>query len=126
MTDHIRYIWQLGLLLLTLVLLGILAIPRLDLEINLNAFLVTIIFMTGINIAAWLVMVRGIRKGDRDGVVILMAGIGGKFMLYLIYLLVLRLVTKFFSKPFIIAFFALYLVFTFLLAINLFKVLKNK
>jgi hypothetical protein len=126
MTDHIRYIWQLGLLLLTLVLLGILAIPRLDLEINLNAFLVTIIFMTGINIAAWLVMVRGIRKGDRDGVVILMAGIGGKFMLYLIYLLVLRLVTKFFSKPFIIAFFALYLVFTFLLAIHLFKVLKNK
>jgi hypothetical protein len=39
---------------------------------------------------------------------------------------VLRLVTKFFSKPFIIAFFALYLVFTFLLAIHLFKVLKNK
>jgi hypothetical protein len=35
------------------------------------------------------------------------------------------LVTKILSKPFIITFFALYLVFTFLLAIHLFKLLKN-
>ena len=126
MADQIRYIWQLLVLFLTLLLLGILAIPRLDLGISLNTYMITLIFMTGINLTAWLIMVRGIRKENRDSIVILMAGIGGKFMLYLLYLLVFRLVTKFLSKPFIIAFFALYLVFTFLLAINLFKVLKNK
>ena len=126
MVDKIRYIWQLLVLSLSLLLLGILAIPRLEIELNLYSYIITVISVTGINLAAWLIMVRGIRKRDRDGVMVLMAGIGVKFLLYLLYILVFRLVTKFLSKPFIIAFFALYLVFTFLLAIHLFKVLKNK
>ena len=126
MIDRIRYIWQLLVIASFLLVLGILLIPRLDVEIYLNSYLVTLISVTAINLIAYLVMTIGIQKSNREGVVILLAGIGLKFLLYLLYILVFWLVTKNLSKPFIITFFALYLVFTFLLAAHLFKVLKNK
>ena len=37
-----------------------------------------------INLLAWLVMVRGIKNNNRDGVVRMLAGIGLKFLLYLL------------------------------------------
>ena len=126
MIDRIRYIWQLLVLSSFLLVLGILLIPRLSFELYLNSYLVSLISVTAINLITYLVMTTGIQKGNREGVVILLAGIGLKFLLYLLYILVFWLVTKNLSKPFIIAFFALYLVFTFLLAAHLFKVLKNK
>ena len=126
MIDRIRYIWQLLVIASFLLVLGILLIPRLNVELNLNSYLVSLISVTAINLIAYLVMITGIQKSNREGVVILMAGVGLKFLLYLLYILVFWLVTKNLSKPFIIAFFALYLVFTFLLAAHLFKVLKNK
>jgi hypothetical protein len=126
MVDQIRYIWQLIVLSLSLLILGILAIPRMNFDLDLQSYIVTVISVAGINLAAWYVITRGIRRGKREGMVLLLAGIGLKFVLYLLYILVFRIVTKILSKPFIIAFFALYLVFTFLLAIHLFKLLKNK
>lgn len=126
MIDRIRYIWQLLVIASFLLVLGILLIPRLGVELNLNSYLVTLISVTAINLITYLVMTTGIQKNNREGVVILMAGIGLKFLLYLLYILVFWLVTKNLSKPFIITFFALYLGFTFLLAAHLFKVLKNK
>ena len=126
MIDRIRYIWQLLVIASFLLVLGILLIPRLNVELNLNSYLVSLISVTAINLIAYLVMITGIQKSNREGVVILMAGVGLKFLLYLLYILVFWLVTKNLSKPFIIAFFALYLVFIFLLAAHLFKVLKNK
>ncbi len=71
-------------------------------------------------------MTRGVKKNNRDGALVLIAGISGKFLLYLLYILVFWLLTKNISKAFIISFFTLYLVFTFLLAGNLLKLLKNK
>lgn len=126
MIDRIRYIWQLLVLATFLLILGILLIPRVDVELSLNAYFVSLFCVTAINLVAFLVMTKGIQKSDREGVVILLAGIGLKFFLYLFYILVFWLVTKKLLKPFIITFFALYLVFTFLLAIHLFKALKNK
>ena len=126
MIDRIRYIWQLLVLSTFLLILGILLIPRVDVELSLNAYFVSLFCVTAINLIAYLVMTKGIQKSDREGVVILLAGIGLKFFLYLFYILVFWLVTKKLLKPFIITFFALYLVFTFLLAIHLFKALKNK
>ena len=126
MIDRFRYTWQLLVLSSSLLILGILVIPRLGIELELNLFIVTLISVTGINLTAWFVMTRGIQKSNRDGVVVLLAGIGLKFLLYLLYILVVWMVTKILTKPFIIAFFALYLVFTFLLAVHLFKLLKNK
>lgn len=126
MIDRIRYIWQLLVIASFFLVLGILLIPRLNIELNLNSYLVSLIAVTAINLIAYLVMITGIQKSNREGVVILMAGVGLKFLLYLLYILVFWLVTKNLSKPFIITFFALYLGFTFLLAAHLFKVLKNK
>jgi hypothetical protein len=126
MIDRIRYIWQLLVVASLLLILGILLIPRLNVELSLNAYLVTLISVTGINLIVYLVMAAGIKRSTREGVVILLAGISLKFLMYLLYLLVFWVVIKNLSKPFIVTFFALYLVFTFLLATHLLKVLKNK
>lgn len=126
MIDHIRFIWQLLVVTSFLLIFGILLIPRLNVELYLNSYLILLISVAVINLITYKVLTIGIKKNNREGMVILMAGIGLKFFLYLLYILVFWLVTKNLSKPFIIAFFALYLVFTFLLALHLFKALKNK
>ena len=126
MIDRIRYIWEILILSSVLLILGILIIPRMSIQISLNEYMVTLLAMTFINLTAYLVISMGIQKSNREGVVHAMAGIGLKFLLYLGYILVFWLVTKNLLKPFIITFFALYLVFTFLLAVHLFKILKNK
>jgi uncharacterized membrane protein len=71
-------------------------------------------------------MYAGIRKGNKEGTVYLLAGIGVKFLLYLLFILLSWVLTKNLSKAFIITFFALYLIFTFFTAAHLFKTLKNK
>jgi len=126
MINHFRFIWQLLVLASLLILLGILMIPRLGIEISINRYVATVISVTGINFVAWFILVYGITKSNREGMVIVLAGIGLKFLLYLLYILVFWLVTKNLLKPFIITFFALYLIFTSLLAGHLFKLLKNK
>ena len=126
MIDRIRYIWQILILSSVLLILGILVIPRISIQISLNEYMVTLLAITFINLTAYLVMTSGIQKSNRDGVVIVLSGIGLKFLLYLLYILVFWLVTKNLLKPFIITFFALYLIFTFLLAWRLLKLLKNK
>jgi len=126
MIDRIRYIWQILILSSVLLILGILVIPSISIQISLNEYMVTLLAITLINLTAYLVMTSGIQKSNRDGVVIVLSGIGLKFLLYLIYILIFWLVTKNLLKPFIITFFALYLVFTLLLAGHLLKLLKNK
>jgi hypothetical protein len=126
MINQIRYTWQILVLSSIILILGILLIPRLGFELSLNHFIITLISVTAINLLAWFIMVRGTRKSTQDGAVILLAGMGVKFILYLLYILVFWLVTKNLTKPFIITFFALYLVFTFFLAGHLLKLLKNK
>ena len=126
MINQLRYTWQILVLSSIILILGILLIHRLGFELSLNHFIITLISVTAINLLAWFIMVRGTRKSTQDGAVILLAGMGVKFILYLLYILVFWLVTKNLTKPFIITFFALYLVFTFFLAGHLLKVLKNK
>ena len=126
MIDRIRYLWQLLILSLVLLLTGIAVIPGLDPDYSLNAYMVTLFVFTLINLTAYLFMSYGIQKSNREGVVVLLAGIGLKLLLYLIYILVFWAVTKNLGKHFTITFFALYLAFTFLLSAHLFKLLKNK
>ena len=126
MTEHFRYIWQLLVLSSVLLLAGILLIPRLGIPLELNHFLITLFSLTLINLFSWFIMTRGVNKNNRDGAAVLIAGISGKFLLYLLYILVFWLITKNINKAFIISFFTLYLVFTFLLGSNLLKLLKNK
>ena len=126
MTDTLRYIWQLLVLSSLLVLLGILLFPRIGIQLSLTHYLITVGVVTGINLLAWIVMWSGIQRSNREGVVVILGGIGLKFLLYLLFILLFWVVTKNLSKPFIITFFALYLLFTFLLAGRLLKLLKNK
>jgi hypothetical protein len=126
MIDQLRYIWQLLVLTSLLLITGILGLPYLGIKFEVSHFIVTTLSFAAINLITWLVMVRGIKHNHRDGMVRMLAGIGLKFLLYLLFILVYWLVTKNLTKPFILSFFALYLVFTFFLAGNLLKLLKNK
>ena len=126
MTEKIRYTWKVLVLASLLLVLGILLVPRIEYDLPLPHYIVTLAVITVINLTAWFVMFRGIERSQQGGTVLLLAGIGIKFLLYLLYFLAFWLLVKFISKAFIITFFALYLIFTVFLAGNLIKVLKNK
>lgn len=126
MIDQIRYIWQLLVLASLLVLFGLLLITRADLGISPAVYLITLGSVVFINLLTFLLMFAGIRKNSREGIVLLLAGIGLNFLLYLFFILLFWMAAKNLSKPFIILFFALYLLFAFFTAGHLLKFLKNK
>ena len=126
MIDQLRFLWQLLVISAVFVIIGILVIPELEQPIHLNHYLITLLVVTIITLATYLIMSKGIRKDEKEGMVFMIGGIGLKFLLYLSYILVFRLVTKNLDKPFILVFFTLYLIFTIFLAVRLFKLLENK
>ncbi|MFH0759390.1 MAG: hypothetical protein V2B15_19040 [Bacteroidota bacterium] len=126
MIDQLRFFWQLLVLTSILLIAGILGLPYLGVEFEISNFIATTLSFTVINLITWLVMVHGIKHNNRDGMVRMLAGIGLKFLLYLLFILVYWLLTKNLTKPFILSFFALYLVFTFFLTGSVLKLLKNK
>jgi hypothetical protein len=126
MIERIRFIWQLLLIASILVLLGLMLIPRSRVEISTLHFLVTLGSVIMINLITYLIMQRGIQKNNKEGIVFLLGGIGIKFLLYLLFILLYWMATKNLSKAFILTFFALYLMFTFFTAGHLLKMLKNK
>ena len=126
MIDRIRFIWQLLVLASILALLGMVFVPRFNVEISPTVFLLTLASVTIVNMVTYLVMYAGIQKNSKEGVVYMLGGIGVKFLLYLLFILLFWIATKNLSKAFILAFFALYLVFTFFTAGHLLNLLKNK
>ena len=126
MIERIRFTWQLLVLASILVLLGILLINGVQVDLTPAAFLGTVLSVAGINFLTYLLMSKGIKKNSREGVVFLMAGIGLKFLLYLLFILLVWILTKNLTKAFILTFFALYLIFTFFTAFHLINLLKNK
>ena len=126
MIERVRFIWQLLVLSSLLALLGMVLIPRIHLEVSIMDFLITLGSLIMINLITYLIMYNGIQKNNKEGIVYLLGGIGVKFLLYLMFILLLWIATKNLSKAFILTFFALYLMFTFFTAGHLLKVLKNK
>ena len=126
MIKHIRFLWQILVLSAILLLLGILIFPRVHMDLSIRLYILSLLSIALINYITFFVMARGVNKQNREGVVWSMGGIGLKFLLYLAFILTVWGITKNLSKGFIVTFFALYLIFTFLLAVNLFKELKNK
>ena len=126
MIELIRFLWKLLVIFSILLISGILLIPKIELDLSLQAYIISLLVITFINFLTFMVMSRGTNKKDKEGIIYMMGGIGLKFLLYLVYILVFWLITKNLSKGFIITFFALYLVFTFFLAESLLKILKNK
>ncbi|PID92231.1 MAG: hypothetical protein CSA96_04310 [Bacteroidetes bacterium] len=125
MAEHLRFLWQWLVICCLLVLAGILLLPAFLPNLSLPHFFTSLGVVAAINLLAWMLMVRGMKKQSRDGAFVAMAGIGLKFLLYLLYILLFWLATKNLTKDFIITFFALYLIFTFFLVGRLFKLLKN-
>jgi len=126
MIERIRFTWQLLVLASSLVLLGIIFIPRIQVNVSTTVFLITLLSVVVINFLSYLVMSASIKKNSKESVVYLLAGIGVKFLLYLLFILLFWITTKNLTKVFILTFFALYLFFTFFTATHLFKLLKNK
>ena len=126
MIERVRFIWQLLVLSSLLALLGMVLIPRIHLEVSIMDFLITLGSLIMINLITYLIMYNGIQKNNKEGIVYLLGGIGVKFLLYLMFILLFWIATKNLSKAFILTFFALYLMFTFFTAGHLLKVLKNK
>ncbi|MEZ5071460.1 MAG: hypothetical protein R2751_10945 [Bacteroidales bacterium] len=123
--EHVRYVWQWTVLLCVSILGGILLLPSLAPDFPLSRFFLTLSVVALVNVGVWFLLARGIGKRNREGTVILLAGIGGKFLFYLFYLLVYWIAAKNLTKAFVLTFFALYLIFTFFLAVHLLKLLKN-
>jgi hypothetical protein len=126
MIDRVRFIWQVLVLASVLALLGILLVPRLNLGLSPAIFLMILGSFVIVNLITFLLMHAGITRNNREGVTYLLGGIGVKFLLYLLVILLFWILTKNLSKAFILTFFALYLVFTFFTAGHLLKLLKNK
>ncbi len=126
MIERIRFTWQLLVLSASFVLAGILVLTRIQVDLSPMFFLATVVSVAVINVITYVVMSAGVRKNGKEGVVYLLAGIGLKFLLYLLFILLSWIATKNLTKAFILTFFALYLIFTFFTATHLFKLLKNK
>ena len=126
MINHIHFFWQLLVLSTIFLLLGFLILPKIDIDLSLQIYVISLLAVTLINFITFTLMARGTQKPGKDGLVWIMGGIGLKFLLYLAFILTVWGITKNLSKGFIVTFFALYLVFTFFLAGSLFKILKNK
>ena len=121
-----RFIWQLLVLATILALLGMVLIPRFDVEISLSVFLITLASVAMVNLITYMIMYTGMQKNSKEGVVFMLGGIGVKFLLYLLFIMLFWIATKNLSKAFIVTFFALYLMVTFFTAGHLLKLLKNK
>ena len=126
MIRNVHFLVQSGVLCALLLLAGIAILPGMEIGLPMNHFVYLVLAVTVINLVSWLLLSRGVRKNNREGTLISMAGIGLNFFLYLLCILAFWLPGKNLSKAFIITFFTLYLVFTFLQAISLSKLLKNK
>jgi hypothetical protein len=126
MIDRVRYIWQLLVLASVLTISGILLMPYIVPGISVVDFLLTLGCVTIVNLVTYLIMYAGINKNNKEGMVYLLGGIGVKFLLYLLVIMLFWIATKNLSKAFILTFFALYLIFTFFTVAQILKHLKNK
>ncbi len=125
MIRKIRHVLRLLLLYILFLAGGLLLIQHTDSDLTLTTYASLLTFMTLITLGAYLIVISGTRKAERDQGIHLLAGIGGKFLAYLVLILIYWAVGKKLTTDFIIAFFVLYLVLTIFLISILYKAFKN-
>jgi hypothetical protein len=121
-----RNILVLLVLYVILMAAGIFMIDSGYLGLALATFSTLLTIMVLITLGAYLLIRIGIKRGEKDQGIFMLAGLGGKFLAYLIMILIYWAVGKNLTKEFIIVFFVLYLLLTFFLVRVLFKTLKTK
>ena len=104
---------------------GLLLIHFTGFEIGQIQYFGLLTVMTFITLSAYILIQLGIRRGEKEQGIFLLAGLGAKFLAYLILILIYWASGKNLSKEFIITFFVLYLLLTFFLLGVLFKALKT-
>ncbi|MCF8224678.1 MAG: hypothetical protein K9J30_02235 [Bacteroidales bacterium] len=121
-----RHLLQLLLIYITALILGILICQHTGFYLVPEVYASLLSAMTIVTAGSYLLVRKGVSKGGQQGGVYLIAGLGGKFLAYLIIILVFWAVVKNLAMEFIIAFFVLYLVLTLFLISILLKMLKTK
>jgi hypothetical protein len=104
---------------------GLLLIWLTNIQLPVAEYVTLLTTMTLITIAAYFLMLLGIRRGKKEQGIYLLAGLGGKFLAYLVLILIFWASGKNLTKEFIIAFFVVYLLLTVFLLGILFKILKT-
>lgn len=105
---------------------GVLLFHYTSIQMDINTYGLTLSAITLITLVTYILVMVGVNKGEQAQGIFLLIGLGGKFILYLVFILIMWAPTKNLTKPFIIAFFVLYLILTFSLVSVLYKVLKTK
>lgn len=124
MIEKFRHIWQILVLYALLMLAGILILHYTTIPLSINIYALTLSVMTGITLISYIIIMYGVSKGEKTSGLFMLAGLSVKFLAYLIFILIFSMTGNNLSKPFIIAFFILYLFLTFFLIRILYKVLK--
>lgn len=125
MIERFRHIGQILVLYAILLLAGTALIHYTSISLTMQLYTLTLSVMTLITILAYFLIMIGVGKGESKQPIYLLAGLGGKFLSYLLFILILWATGKNLTKPFIIAFFILYLFLTFFLIRILYKALKT-
>lgn len=122
-----KYRHGLHLLLMYIVLLGVGLVFFNVFDFNISPLLYSVLLsiMTAVTLAAYIILMIGMRKSEENRGMYLIGAIGVKFLAYLLIILLFWLHGKNLSMDFIIVFFVLYLTLTFSLVRILFKLLKN-
>ena len=125
MIEKFRFIWQLLVLYVLLMLCGILILNYTSIPLPVNTYALTLSVMTLITLTTYILVQAGVSRGVKEQGIFLLIGLGTKFLFYLIFILIFWATGKNLTKPFIIAFFILYLFLTFFLVRALYKMLKS-
>jgi hypothetical protein len=125
MTSRWRYIIHLLVIYTLLLAGGVLLIRLTEIKIEEGAYIGLLSLMAMISLGAYLLVAAGTKRKESERGIILLAGIGGKFLAYLIMILFFWISGRNFNAEFIITFFVLYLVFTIYLIRILYKTLKT-
>ncbi len=125
MTQKIQNI--LALLFIYAVLLGggVLMFHHTTIDFDSRTYVILLTSMTMITMGTYLLVMAGVKRKETERGMFLLAAVGGKFIAYLIMILIFWSVGKNLKTEFIIIFFILYLLFTFFLVKVLYKTLKN-
>ena len=125
MIKRFRHVWQILVLYAFLLLGGTALLHFTSIPLTIQLYALSLSAMTLITLAVYITVMIGVSKGEEKQAIFLLIGLGGKFLTYLTLILILWASGKNLTKPFIIAFFILYLFLTFLLIRILYKVLKT-
>jgi len=116
---------QLLVIYLSLLIAGLISINYFSPEISVKTYVTLLTLMTVISLGAYFLFFLGSRKPGSERGLYLLAALGGKFLAYLIIILLFWVNGKNLTKDFIIVFFVLYLMLTFFLVRIIIKTIKT-